>query len=520
MSAAERATLRTSKETSVMNTGTPKSRRDRTLLYLLLICLVVYLFSAKGYLEVSDTSYSLQTAEAIVNHGQLNIPSSDSTLQGPDGRSYSKYGFGLPLYFVPFVAAGKALSGVTRLPAQQLIEFLISFGNIPFGVFALVLFARLLRFFGITEANAHLLLAGLGLGTLAWRYSVSDFSEAMQMCVLLLAVYCVIRRSRPAIIAGGIAFAWLVLVKLIYVVFFPIFAIYLLTRPGELRNRIRILALFTLPFILICCFIGWLNADRFGNPLQSGYGHEAEEFFPGQMWLTVPKLLGSLDKGIFIFCPVLILGIFGWRAFFRKHRAEALLCAVLIALNLFWASAWHAWQGGWSWGPRLLVPMIPLWLLPGAFLMEKVRGPRMRMIFSLVTLASIITQIPGVLVKDQEIHQIKENLLTPAEQAAAPSDYVAAYLLLRHKLFERNEIYPLSELHIPGTRQLDLSVFRTFRGLNVWTELTARQFNKPALRWLPLLGLLVVICLLIQLWRSAKVSLAQSQQLHREAIGN
>ena len=102
-------------------------------------------------------------------------------------------------------------------------------------------------------------------------------------------------------------------------------------------------------------------------------------------------------------------------------------------------------------------------------------------------------------------------MLTSTEQAAAPSDYVAAYILLRHKLFLHNEVYSLSELHIPGTRQLDLTRYRTFCGLNLWTELSAQQFNKPALRWIPILGLLAVIYLTIQFWRAVNGELAKSR---------
>ena len=75
---------------------------------VLMVCLVVYVLSAKGYIDVWDTRFSFQTSEAIVSNGHLDIPcfGRGFTLRGPDGRCYSKYGFGLPLYYVPFVAAG------------------------------------------------------------------------------------------------------------------------------------------------------------------------------------------------------------------------------------------------------------------------------------------------------------------------------------------------------------------------------------------------------------------------------
>jgi hypothetical protein len=477
-----------------------------------MLCAVVYIFSAKGYIEVRDTSFSLQTAQAIVTRGHLDIPYVEGdTLRGPDGRSYSKYGLGLPLYYVPWTAASDALSSFTRLPETELTGFLVSFANIPFAMLTLVLFAKLLKLFGVTGVYTWILALGLGLGTLTWRYAGYDFSEEMQMGLLMLAVYCVARGTPRAIITGGVGFAWLFLVKLVYAAFFPMFLLYLITRPGELQHRIRNAALFTIPFGLAGCFVARLNVVRFGNALESGYGGEAHLWFPSQLWHTVPQLLGSLDKGLFIFCPILILGVFGWKEFASRYRPEAILCSGLLVGNLILAGAWHSWVGGWSWGPRLLAPAIPLWLLPVAFWIARRESRARFWIFALLTLTSILVQIPGVLVKDQEIHVIKQNMLTAQEERSAPSDYVMAYILLRHKLAVRNEVYRVSEFHIPRDCELDLTRYRTLIGLNVWTEQVARQMKKPALRWLPVLALFLIGYLVIRIAAELKTSVWRRQ---------
>jgi hypothetical protein len=469
---------------------------ERFFPQILMICLLFYVFSAKGYIEVSDTFFSIRTAQAIVTRGQLDIPYAEgATLQGPDGRSYSKYGLGLALYYVPWVAAGDALARHTRLPGPELEGFLISFANIPFAMLALVLFAKLLKLFGVTGTYLWLLPLGLGLGTLTWRYACSDLSEEMQMGLLMLAVYGVARGTPKAIVGAGGGFASLILVKLLYIAYFPLFLAYLILQPGRLRQRIRNAILFTIPFVLVTCLVAWLNMARFGNPLESGYGSEAHRFIPSQVWHTVPLLIGSLDKGLLIFCPILILGVFGWKKFITRYRPEALLCGGLVVENLILIGAWYGWDGGWSWGPRFLIPVIPFWLLPAAFWIPKRQSRATLGIVALLTLISFLVQIPGVLVKDQEIHQIKENMLTAQERRSAPSDYVMAYMLLRHKLAERNEVYRLSEFHISGDsvdRELDLTQYRTFIGLNIWTEEAARQLKKPALRWFPLLALFPV----------------------------
>jgi hypothetical protein len=454
---------------------------------------LVYLFSAKGYTEGLDSTYSVQTAQEIVAHGQLAIPyAAGATLRGPDGKSYSKYGLGLPLYYVPWVAVADALSKHIGLPAPELTGFLLSFANIPFAVLTLILFCKLLKLFEVNGTYAWLLLLGLGLGTLMWRYACYDFSEGMQMGLLILAVYGVVRGSPKAIACAGVGFGALFLVKLVFVAFFPLFLLYLFIRPENLRHRIRNAALFTFPVLLADCFLAWMNAVRFGNPLESGYGNEGHQFFPFQLWHTIPQLLGSLDKGLFIFCPILLLGIFGWKEFALRYRPEAILCGGLLLGNLVLLGAWYGWDGGWCWGPRFLVPLIPLWLLPAAFWLAGRQSRPRFWLFALLTVLSIIVQIPGILVRDQEIHQIKFNMLTAEEQRSAPSDYVAAWILLEHKLVMRNEVYRVSELHIPGDRELNLTQYQTFNGLNIWTEQVARQMKKPALRWLPMLALFLI----------------------------
>ena len=50
-------------------TLTHKALADPVNRRLLAVLALVNLFTARGYIEVSDTSYSLQTAEAIVSRG-------------------------------------------------------------------------------------------------------------------------------------------------------------------------------------------------------------------------------------------------------------------------------------------------------------------------------------------------------------------------------------------------------------------------------------------------------------------
>ncbi len=470
---------------------------------LLVVLTLVYLFTASGYIEVSDTFYSLQTAEAIVSRGRLDIqPAAGATLTAADGLSYSKYGIGLPLAYVPLVALSHLLGTATRLPPLDLAGFFISFLNVPFCLITLVLFGQLLREFGASAGYARLLTVGLALGTLCWRYAVSDLSEGMQAALLLLAVYGVIGGSSGRLASGGLGFAGLILVKLVHVGLLPVFFGYLLWRPSmPWKTRSRAVV-FVVPVALALGMVCLLNAIRFGNPLETGYGAEARQFHTAQLPYSLPRLLGSLDKGLMVFCPVLALGVVGWPAFFHRFPREAALCVGVVMGNLLLAGAWHSWGGGWCWGPRLLVPAIPLWLLPAGLAFGGSPSARWRVWIAGLVLISVAVQVPGILVKDQQIHHIGQNMLTESERGEFPADWPAAWVFLGHKLTRSDEVYSVTEFGLPGDRALDVTAYRTFKGLNVWTEHVARNFKKPFLRCLPLAGLVAVLLLGVGLKRT------------------
>ena len=473
---------------------------------LLMVIALIYFVTAKGYLEVGDTTYSLQTAEAIVLRGRLDIPPHRGyTMKSADGLSYSKYGIGLGLAYIPVVAFSQLLGRATGLPPGDLAKFFISFFNIPFALITLVLFGQLLRQFGTSVEYARILTGGLALGTLCWRYAVYDFSEGMQAALLLFSVYGVFGPRPRRSTTGGLAFCALVLVKVANLVFLPIFAGYLLWPPriaGRPQGRSF---LFLVPVVLAIGLVGVLNIKRFSNPLETGYGAEARHFFPSQLPSALPRLIGSIDSGILVYCPVLVLGVAGWLPFFRRYPHEAALCAGIVMANLLLAGSWNGgWGIGWYWGPRPLVQAIPLWLLPAGLAFGGCPSARTRGWIVSLVLISAAAQIPGVLVSTQEIKHVRYNMLTDAERQQFPTDLAVACTLLEHKLIRSDESYSVAEFGVSGGRVLDLAQYRTFRGINVWTEQIARNLNKPLLRYLPLGGLAVVLVLGLGMRRTVK----------------
>jgi hypothetical protein len=467
---------------------------------------IIYLFSAKGYIEILDTTFSVATAVSLFDRGSLEVEhAGEGTLRAANGKLYSKYGVGLPFTYLPYVALGTIVSRVVHLPRLDLVNFFISFSNIPYGIATLFFFSRLLRKLDISERSVCTMTVALGLGTLCWRYADYDFSEEIQMALLTLAALGVVRPMGADLVWAGISLGCLFILKTIYILLLPFFGLYLLF---QVPPAARIKAAISVggPILIACGVIGMTNAIRFGSPFESGYGSEAHQFNAGQIVHVLPWLLFSLRIGIFAFCPMLILALAGWPAFFRKHLFEALLCLGLIATNLLWTAAWHGWDGGWNWGPRLLVPLLPFWLLPVVFLIESPRLQRWFPAFVIFLGLNVVWQLPGILVKDQEIHYAR-IISTKQETKGMVTDIPAGWIFLYHKLTQPGEVYRITDLTSSADnpqKVIDFSSFRTFQGFNVWTEQTSRQLHQPWLRCLPLFGLLGLAGLLATWMRSAR----------------
>jgi len=141
------------------------------------------------------------------------------------------------------------------------------------------------------------------------------------------------------------------------------------------------------------------NQARFGTILETGYGTQATLAAYRTPILTgLYGLLLSSGKGVMWFAPVLWLAIPGGILLRRVGAAHARL-GVAIAVALATALALYAkfehWAGDGSFGPRYLVPLLPLAFLPVAFFLHRA-PPWRRALATLLATAGLAVQIGGV----------------------------------------------------------------------------------------------------------------------------
>jgi hypothetical protein len=111
------------------------------------------------------------------------------------------------------------------------------------------------------------------------------------------------------------------------------------------------------------------QAECFGTPVATAYSRQDPAFASSGALLGVlqaPRLdhmlmlLVSPFRGLFFNSPVLLAGVAGlvWAWRWRRRRPELLLSGSIFCSLLLFNSAFNGWHGGWTTGPRYLVPGI------------------------------------------------------------------------------------------------------------------------------------------------------------------
>jgi hypothetical protein len=336
-----------------------------------------YLYTAKGAIYLGDGLVNFQTVRSLVERQSLAVDcamNSKYTQTSQDGQCYSKYDLGLAVASLPLYCLARPFSGPAPAHPDALSLgklFISTFNQLVTAATCAVLYLTALQL-SDSRGQALTLAFAFGLFTLAWPYSSTYFAQPLVGLLLLVAFLILCRRRSPSCrpyAAAGLALAYASFTRLDSVVLAAVIGVYAwhrLRRHGISRRRGTLcMACLLSPTVLAVIAHVMLNHVRSGNAWQLGY--------PGEGW-TTPILTGlygllfSPGRGIVLYSPLVILAILGLPKLRKRGcGAEAALIGALIIAQLAIYAPWHAWEGGWSWGPRFLVstqPLLILGLLP------------------------------------------------------------------------------------------------------------------------------------------------------------
>jgi hypothetical protein len=388
------------------------------------VCLAVYSITNYGGIRPPDSEAVFRVAASVADGKGFSPKDIESwpgfgVAPGRNGELYSVYPPVESFYFVPAVKiaelvnrsgwylhhsvpmshyVGNGLRQVMfNVPERDLRDHALRYVVSWFDVAASALVATLLYVVlaALTQSGAAAVIVALfyAFGTLAWPYAGSFFSEPVAMLFALASFYGLGTLTLTSLALSGIALGLAVGTHPTAVLFFPLFAAYLVHREWRVEPHTPAWAgrswvgplVWLADFAVIMLLLGVYNYARFGSFLESGRGLSAANKVvlispvSRTYWHNLYDLLVAPGKGILLFCPAVILAAAAWPRFHRTHRALSIILLAAVATRLLFNASYKDWHAGFSLGPRYLLMIVPFTMIPLAYwLRETLVAPSWR----------------------------------------------------------------------------------------------------------------------------------------------
>jgi hypothetical protein len=245
------------------------------------------------------------------------------------------------------------------------------------------------RCLGCRPSRAALLGLAYALATPAYVYATLANGHQASAFALFASFFLLWRkgpRRRPGLVfLAGFLAAYAAVVELYVGPVSAILGLYLLIQCIGRKRRIDDFAIFCVGAAIPTLILLGYNQLAFGSPWQMGYFHHATREFAevhnerNPLGLSLPEsfmgrlgdLLWGRHRGLTFYAPILLLTVPGWIALVARRRSNVASITFLVAVSVLLVNVLYPeWTGGWSTGPRLLVPLLPFAVLPIAGLLS------------------------------------------------------------------------------------------------------------------------------------------------------
>lgn len=306
-----------------------------------------------------------------------------------DGKYVSLFAPTVSFLAVPGYVIGKYF-GASQVGAYATISL--------FALMNICLIRALTMRLGVSSPAGWLAGVTFGFATPAFAYGVNLYQHHVSTFIILASIYALLR------FRGWIALliVWFLCGLSLSVdnpnffMMFPI-GVYALARIVDIREsidglKIKIKPLYALTLLAITLPLGaflWFNKTSHNDPFKLSGSLESVAAINAEGRPTqsdTDKLLGienhddsvektavgffktrnilnglyihifSPDRGIFMYTPVIVLGVFGLGLLYRKHSGVAALLIAVVLVNLVLYSLWGDPWGGWAFASRYLIP--------------------------------------------------------------------------------------------------------------------------------------------------------------------
>lgn len=388
-----------------------KLRTHRRVIFLLAVAALLLVLTLRGAIgnfnNVADplsewqnpafespherSSYALLLS-VIYNHSiSLTAPLADfgfNDVGVHDGALYSLFPPGVVVAIMPLFLLG------TFFNLGQLSAYLTVILITLASIFLLYLIS--VEVFRLPEWVAGVTAFIFVFGTTAWSYSITIYQHIFTTFLILAGFYAAYlfkteKKWKWGIVAG---LTYIIAVFFDYtnlVLLFPLIMYMFVSVKGMSR-------IFPITVLFIACLLPAIyNNAVFGNwatmsnPLPVYKRATLEElgttnmiqyalarFHPSAIFHGINVLLFSYNSGLFVFSPILIIGFVYLLCLLYRERSqlhmENAFFVAIIFINILLYSFFDDPAGGWSYGPRYMIPaMACLALFVGQWLVRKGR---------------------------------------------------------------------------------------------------------------------------------------------------
>jgi hypothetical protein len=341
----------------------------------------------------NDGKQIFDHAENLVYKGKIGIDIA------PGVEFYGPRPILVSLIHVPDVLLRRAISKL--FPAADPLTRVMTSHIVPAFLTATtcVLYVRFLLVLGVGEGAASLSALILAFGTMLFvfgRVVWSDIAQATTFWGFFSGMLLLVRRpERNGALRVGVWAGLLVNTKYLFVLSliggFTFVAAQLWTQLAwrKLARLAGWAACAALPFAIPVC---WFNYVRNGTLFHDGYG--VEPFQESVLW-GLYSLFFSFGKGLFIYNPTLIFA-FKPSSKLPRHWWWAVLATAGPVVLLY--SKYSNWGGDWSWGPRYIIFLVPVLMVPVALFLDEIMCSRRKLtlaIFGAVAATGLFVQLMG-----------------------------------------------------------------------------------------------------------------------------
>ncbi len=372
----------------------------------------IYILLYSGIRVSNDEVYLFDSTESFARRGDFQLNYTFNLQPNLDAQGYpdrsSLYEPLQPILAAPLFLVAQTIPGMGMMQAVWMFNLLVTL------ITALIIYTvgLLWGYGGGVSALTALLY---GVGTLALPYSATYFREPLVTLFTLVAFVSAYRLGQGIAQRSGWwsvvllgATMGIVLTKVSTLVILPSLLILVLPSPGRLRDWLKhpagIALIASIGVILIAALLLMLSD---AVPERFAFSYIANRFHYTNWNDVVDSIIGyqiSFGRSIWLYSPILLAGAVGFWIN-RKRGGIRFLLALVLALIVFPASFGvihhQLWWSGTGWGPRYLLPLVPVLMLGVFPLLERLRTIKFGVwhaLFAGLASISVMIQLIGMLV--------------------------------------------------------------------------------------------------------------------------